>query len=152
MLIQKAKNYLKTDKTFQDICAKYKVSPQIIDLIPIRFGDLPVSARTAQGIITLNYKLLNTDNFFNNIHYLHHELDHAIKQTQSSHPTQSADDGNYLDNPDEQEAFQYQLQFLDDLYGPAEAHQYVNHLLDHHDIKNKKDRKNKKQELLKKVK
>lgn len=57
-IIQAAKNALKTDPTFLQLCQEFEVSPDFIDLVPVRFGKLDVSAKIDKGIITLNEKLL----------------------------------------------------------------------------------------------
>ena len=53
-LIDRAKKYLKQNSVMKDVCKEYGADINDIDLIPIRFGDLDVSARTEKGIITLN--------------------------------------------------------------------------------------------------
>ncbi len=146
--IEEAKDLLRSDSTFKDMCKNFKVDVDIIDLAPIRFGDdLDVSAKTVRGIIILNKKLLLEDNFKNNIHYLLHELLHFLQMTTRKRPTQGANDGEYLENEDEIEAFTYQIEYMDDRYGDEEADNYIEHLLDHHDVEDEKERKEKKKEL-----
>ena len=149
-VINRMKTYLKTNKIFKDMCEEYELEPDVIDLIPMKFGDLEVSARTANGIITLNNKLLQEGNIFHDIHYLLHEMRHVLDQCYGDHATPGADDGDYLHNPAESKAFKDQIQFLDDQYGLEEAERYVNHLLDHHD-KSGKERENLKDTLMEKV-
>lgn len=129
------------------MCKEFKVDQDIIDLIPVRFGDIDVSAKTVRGIIILNNKLLKDNNFENNIHYLLHEIIHYVQMVSRSHPTQGANDGEYLDNKDELEAFTYQIEYMDDQYGDEEADDYMEHLLTHHDIDDKDERREKKKEL-----
>jgi hypothetical protein len=148
-LIQSAKNQLKKDRTFRETCKEYQVSPEIIDLIPVRFGELDVSAKTEKGIVTLNKKLLD-GKLSNILQYLLHEATHFLQQSFEG-PTQGASDGEYLENPVELEAFQNQISFLDDHHGPEKAVKYVDHLLDHHEIDNPDERAEKKQELLEKI-
>lgn len=149
-LINRAKKYIKNNDVFKDMCKEWKVSPDIIDVIPIKFGELDVSARTAHGIITLNYKLLCDGDFFNNYHYICHEVEHYLQQCYGDHPTPGADNGDYLHNPAEQEGFQRQIQYIDDQFGKEEAENYVDHLLDHHD-KDGKERKELENVLMDKV-
>lgn len=151
-LINKAKNYLKKDNVMQRMCAENDVDIDFIDLIPITFGDLDVSARTEKGIITLNYKLLCDGNFFNDIGYLTHEITHFFQQCFGDGPTKGSNDGNYLDNEFEQQAFQNQVEFMANEFGDHEAEKYVDHLLDHHEITDKKEKEEKKDELMAKVK
>lgn len=149
--IEEGKNLLKKDKTYISMCKDFDTSIDLIDLMPVRFGDIDVSAKTIRGIIILNYKLLNDNNFKNNIHYLLHEINHAFQMLTRTHPTQGAEDGEYLENKDEIEAFTYQIEYMDDQYGDDEADKYMEHLLDHHDIDNTKERKEKKKELSKRL-
>jgi hypothetical protein len=150
-IIQRAKDYIKKTDVYKDMCKKCDVDIDVIDLVPVKFGDLDVSARTERGIITLNWKLLCNGNFFNNYHYLVHECDHYYRQCYGERPSKGADDGSYLDNPDEQAAFQKQIRYIDDEFGEDEAEDYVEHLLNHHDVKNSKEREDKKEKLMKDV-
>lgn len=73
-----------------------------------------------------------------------------MQQCFGDKPTQGADDGDYLSNPYEQEGFQNQIKHISDHKGDDEAEDYVDHLLDHHDV-SKKDREDKKETLMAKV-
>jgi hypothetical protein len=150
-IIQRAKNYLKTNDVWKSACKEYNVDPDTIDLIPVKFGDLEVSARTAKGIITLSWKLLCDGDFFKNYSYLVHESVHVLRQCFDSKPSIGAEEGDYLSNPDEQEAFKFQVQFLDDQYGEDQAEDYVDNLLDHHDVKDEDEREEKKDVLMERV-
>lgn len=150
-LINRAKKYLKNNDVFKDMCKEYDVDTDIIDMIPVRFGDLDVSARTDHGLITLNYKLLCDGDFFNDYHYLIHEIQHWLDQCYGERPTPGADDGDYLHNPAEQKGFKSQVEFIDQEHGEEEAENYVDHLLDHHGRKGK-DRNELKETLMEKVK
>lgn len=77
-----------------------------------------------------------------------HEITHWLQQTTGSKPTKSSDDGNYLDNPFEQEGFQNQISYIADNFGEGEAEEYVDHLLDYHEADSKDERK---EELMAKV-
>ncbi len=148
-LIQRGKNFLKKNHIMQEVCDKYDFDIEDIDLVPVKFDDIDVSARTDRGVITLNWKLLTDGDFFKDYAYLLHEIIHFIQQ--SNEPTQSADDGDYLSNPHEQEAFQEQIRFIDDQFGKDEAEEYTEQVLDHHDEQGK-ERKEKFNILMKKVK
>jgi len=137
-LINKAKNYIKKDKVWADICEEYDEDVDIIDIIPTMFGDLEVSASTQHGIVILNYKLLCDGDFFEDFSYLIHEYRHWFQQCYGDGPTISSADGEYLDNPFEQEAFQNQVEYIDEQFGKDEAEDYVDKLLDHHDVDGKK--------------
>src|SRR5260221_8164526 len=108
-IINEGKNKLKENDVFIDMCKEYDVSPDIIDIIPMRFAGIPVSARTEKGIITFNYKLLCNGDFDKELHYMIHECRHYMDQCYGEKPTMGAEDGNYLDNPFEQDAFKTQV-------------------------------------------
>lgn len=147
-MIRKMRAYLKHDGVVQEMFKEYDVDIEEIDLIPMRFGNLDVSAKTDHGIITFNYKLLTDGDFFKDFSYGVHEMTHWLQQTTGSKPTQSADDGEYLDNPFEQEGFQNQIEYIANQFGENEAENYVDDLLEHHDIESKKEVKEKKSILM----
>ena len=147
-LINKAKEYLKKDLTWKRICEENGVDVNFIDLIPMCFGDLEVSARTEKGIITLNYKLLCDGDFYKDLGYICHECTHYYDQCFGDKPTQGSDNGDYLSNPHEEKAFKNQVEFMANEYGKDEAEHYVDHLLKHHEITDKKEKKEKKEELM----
>jgi hypothetical protein len=149
--ITKAKKYLKTDQVWIDICKEYGEEPDIIDLIPVMFGDLEVSAKTDHGIIILNYKLLTDGDFFKDYSYLIHEGTHVFQQCFGEKPTRSSDDGEYLHNPAEQEGFANQVEYIDETFGKQEAENYVDDLLEHHEIDDKKEKRELEDILLSKV-
>jgi hypothetical protein len=146
-LIDKVREKLKTSQTIIDMFQEYEVDLAEIDLIPICFSELEVSARTEHGIIYLNYSLLSDGDFENDDHYLAHEIDHFLQQTTGSQPTQGSTDDSYLDNEFEQEGFQTQTKYLSETKGDEAAEQYVDKVLDHHEVEGK-ERKEKRKELL----
>lgn len=150
-MIKKMRAYLKDDGVVQEMFKEYGVDIAEIDFIPMRFGNLDVSAKTDHGVIIFNYKLLTDGDFFKDFSYGVHEITHWLQQTTGTKPTKSSDDGNYLDNPFEQEGFQNQVEYIADQFGEQEAENYVDDLLEHHDIDDKKEFKDKKEILLSKV-
>jgi hypothetical protein len=150
-MIKKMRDYLKKDGIVQEMFKEYGVDIAEIDLIPMRFGPLDVSAKTDHGVIIYNYKLLMDGDFFEDFSYGVHEMTHWLQQTTGTKPTKSSDEGSYLDNPYEQEGFQNQIQYIADQFGKEEAETYVDDLLEHHDIDSKKEFENKKETLMSKV-
>ncbi len=144
-IIQALKDKIKDNDVVKKMFEKYDVDINELDLIPVCFDELEVSARTAHGIIYLNNKLM--DNIMENDHYLVHELSHVLQQTCGNGPTQGADDGNYLDNPFEQEGFNNQTEYISDQYGNQAAEKYIEKVLDHHEV-DECDKKDKKDDLL----
>lgn len=151
VIIGRMKKFLKTNNVVKKMFEDYNISIEEMDIIPMRFDDLEVSARTDHGIITFNYKLLADGDFLKDYMYAVHEIEHWLQQTTGDGPTQGAEDGDYLENPYEQEGFQRQIEYLDQMYGKNEADKYVEHLLDHHDVKDDEEREEKKDKLMDKI-
>jgi hypothetical protein len=150
-LINRAKNYLKKDKIWKKICKEYDQDPEIIDLIPTTFSTLNVSAKTNHGVVYINYKLLLDGEFFKDYSYLIHEYTHWFQQCFGDRPTKSSEDGEYLENPFEQEGFQNQLEYISHHFGDNQAEKYVDHLLEYHDVKSEKKQDELESVLLEKV-
>lgn len=147
-LINRMKKFLKKHPIVIDMFKEYDVPIDELDLIPMRFGELDVSARTDHGIITFSFNLLCDGDFFKDYMYAVHEITHFLQQTTGNKPTQGAEEGDYLENPFEQEGFQKQIEYVDDMYGENEAEEYVEHLLDHHKVKDSDERDDKKEKLM----
>lgn len=150
LLINKAKAYLKKNEVMQRIFKDYDLDISELDYIPTMFGDIDVSAKTDHGIVILNYKLLEDGDFFKDYSYLIHEYTHWAQQTTGTKPTKGADDGEYLDNPYEQEGFQNQVEYIAEHHGEDEAESYVEHLLEHHEI-SEGEKEDKKEKLMARV-
>jgi hypothetical protein len=144
-VLNEVKKRIKKSKTVQNMFKESDVSLDIIDLVPMCFGDLEVSARTQHGIIVFNKKLKEKPEEID--HYMVHELTHILQQCFSDGPTQGSNNEDYLDNPYEQEGFQKQTKFLSETDGDHAAEHYINQVLDHHEVP-KSERKEKKDELL----
>lgn len=149
-LLDKMRDVLKEDETMIRIFDEYDVDIEEIYLIPMTFKDLDVSAKTDHGVIYFNYNLLSDGDFKKDYQYGIHEITHFLQQTANDKPTKSADDGDYLSNKYEQEGFQNQLEFVSKEHGEEEAHDYVDRLLEHHEVDHK-EREDKKEILLAKV-
>lgn len=151
--IEKLRSDLKKDPITQELFDEYKISISELNHIPMFFADLPVSARTEHGIIYFNLELIeengepNEEKWKKNYHYAHHELTHYLQQTTGTGPTQGSAEDSYLDNEYEQEGFQEQTKFITHHNGKEEAEEYIDQVLDHHNIDGT-ERKEKKEELL----
>lgn len=142
------KKKIRGHEVLEKMLKEWEAEDDVLDVIPVAFADLDVSARTDHGIIYLSYKLLkNKEDDIGNDHYLIHEISHYLQQCYGDKPTQSSDVGDYLDNEFEQEGFQNQTEYIADTHGSEEAEKYIDRVLTHHDV-NKKERKDKKDELL----
>jgi len=150
-MIKKMREYLKQNEVVRKMFKDYDVDISEIDFIPMMFGNLDVSAKTDHGVIIFNYRLLCDGDFFKDFSYGVHEMTHWLQQTTGTKATRSSDDGSYLDNPYEQEGFQNQVEYIADQFGEDEAEQYVDDLLEHHEVEDKKEVKDKKETLMAKV-
>ena len=150
-LLKKMREYLKHDGVVQEMFKEYDVDISEIDLIPMRFDDLDVSAKTDHGILIFNFKLLTDGDFFKDFSYGVHEMTHWLQQTTGEKATQSSDDGDYLHNKFEQEGFQNQFEYIANQFGKDEAENYVDDLLEHHEIDEDKEFEDKKETLMSKV-
>lgn len=124
---------VETSETFQELCRENNISPEILWLIPMQFADLEVSARTNHGIIYFNSNLKEKPEELG--HYICHEMTHFFQQCLNDQPAISSNnEKDYLFNPDEQEGFQTQTQFIAETQGLGEAHNYIEQVLRHHEI------------------
>ena len=78
--------------------------------------------------------------------YVLHELVHAIQHALGKNK-ESDKDRDYLDRHDELEAFQYQLMFDKENLNKSDLDEYLNNLLEHHDVP-RSEKKEKISELL----
>lgn len=150
-MIKKMREYLKKNEVVQKMFKEYGVDIEEIDYIPMMFGNLDVSAKTDHGVIIYNYRLLTDGDFFKDFSYGVHEMTHWLQQTTGTKATKSSDDGSYLQNPYEQEGFTNQVQYIADQFGKGEAKEYVNDLLEHHEVSDKKEKDELKAIFLNKV-
>jgi hypothetical protein len=135
----------------KEICSDLDFDKRGLYGIPISFSDeIDVAAKTINSNIILNVTLLRED-FSLMMRYVIHELVHAIQHINMASLGDPYDQYEYLDRPDEVEAFQYQVKFEDE-YGAGEedAIEYVEELIDYHDIDGG-DAEDKKELLLDKV-
>jgi hypothetical protein len=147
-IIERVRSKIKDHPVVLKMFKEYDVDPEEIDLVPMCFADLPVSARTDHGIIYFNFKLLDDGDFEDDDHYIVHELTHFLQQTTGTKPTKGSDGDDYLDNKEEIEGFQNQTEYLADTRDEGTAEQYVEQVLDHHDVEDKKERDKRKKKLL----
>jgi len=146
--INKVKDKIKSNQVVIDMCEDYGLDTSIIDLIPVGIAKLDVSAKTDHGVIYINEEKFKNGTLDSEDHYLVHELTHVFQQLFGDEPTQGAEDGDYLLNPFEQEGFQNQTAYIADTEGEDVAEDYIDKVLDHHDVNDNKERQYKKNLLL----
>ena len=151
--LSKIKNAMKEDEVVEEIFEDAGHHLDTLDGINIDFSDeIDVSAKTINSRILLNKKLLD-ESFDIMMRYAVHELVHALQHMESEDAIESYmayDKEEYLDRPDEIEAFQRQNQYDANQRGEEEVVAYVEDLVDYHDIP-PDEQEDKKEELLEKV-
>lgn len=148
ILVDAITTLLKENKVVKRMFDSFGVDVEDIEKMPIEFANLKVSAKTKNGKVYLNDKLLEDNDFKDDIHYIVHEAVHWLQQTRGDVRKYKKDESDeYLDLPAEIEAFRYQIQFMDDFQGAERAEQYVDDLLDFHDVEGE-ERAAKKEELM----
>lgn len=150
-ILLEMKKTLKNDKVMKKVFKEYGVDIAELEFIPMAFADLDVSAQCNHGIIYFNYKLLCDGSFKKDYSYAIHECSHWLQQTCGDKPTKSSNDGDYLSNEFEIEGFQNQVEYMAKEFGENEAENYVENLLNHHKIQDKKYKEDKKDLLLSKI-
>jgi hypothetical protein len=146
--VKKMKETVKKDPIMIEKFKEYGVPLDDIDSVCVAFCPLDVSAKTKNKKIYINEDMLADDSSVKDpTHYLIHELVHYLQQKTGKNLQKHKKEEEYLDKETEQEAFEAQIDFKKRKESPEEAEDYVDRLLDHHDIKGK-ERKEKKEELL----
>jgi hypothetical protein len=145
-LLKIIKQNIFDSETYHKVCKEKKVDPEMIFLAPMAFANLDVSARTQHGIIFFNTKLRSKPQEID--HYMIHEITHFFQQCFGKSATQGSNDSDdYLSNPYEVEGFNAQTAYIAEDDSVEEAHEYIDQVLDHHDVPESKKRK-KKEKLL----
>lgn len=139
-LIDQAKEKVKESDVYKDICKEYKAKSYYIDNVAVVFSpDLDVSARTDGGVIYINAKYI--EDIDETAHYIVHEFTHWCQQCLGDGPTYSPDSDDYLADDNELEGFKNQVEFIKENEDYTGAKDYVDKLLDHHDVDGKEREK-----------
>ncbi len=145
--LSKIRSALLNDKVAKKICKEKGIGEWFLAGVPIKFDKIKQSAKTVDSNIILSKNLLKKS-FDIMMRYVIHELTHSIQHVQNFRKKDvKKDKEDYLDKDTEVEAFKYQIEFDVENRGKGKADEYVEDLLDYHDIKGK-DRADKRDELL----
>ncbi len=132
-IISEARKLLKKDKVVKEILKDYGYKKDIIDGIPISFSDeIDVTAKTIDGKVYLSEGLMRK-NMNTIMRYLIHEIVHVFQHAKNEGKKQK-EYKEYLDDPDEREAFSRQIQFHARTKGEDKAKKYVKDLLNFHKV------------------
>lgn len=138
------KGRIKSDPEVIEKFEEYGIPLSYLDDVSVEFADLDVSAKTKDEKIYINKKLIEKGQ--DPTHYLVHELVHFLQQhTDKADPHKH--EKEYLDRETEMEAFQSQVDYKKREESPEKAEDYVDGLLDYHDVDGK-EREDKKEELM----
>lgn len=151
-LLGKIRVTLKNDEMAKSLLKEYNIKNWIFDAVPLDFKDIKVTAKTVNGTIYLSPKIVEMP--FNIVmRYVIHEFVHVLQHITEEKNNEKENDKkqDYLDREDEIEAFQHQIKYDAKHRGEKAAETYTDELLEYHDIP-KEDKKEKKKELMKKVK
>ena len=154
-IIAEIRKQLKEDSVVIEMCQEQGYPVGIIDGVVLTFADdIEVSAKTVNSEIYLNEKLKSNPDDDQNwpilMRYAVHELTHALQHMEREGLEDSEEGKNYLDRDDELEAFQFQIQFDLKERGPEDVIEYVEDLLEYHEV-HEDEADDKKQELFGRV-
>ena len=133
----------------KEICSDNNVGEWFLEAVPIMYSELDVSAKTEDGNIMLNEKLRDHPHR-TRMRYVLHELVHAIQHSLDKNKDIDKT-REYLERDDEQEAFKYQLKYDEKKLSKKDIKDYIENLLEHHDVP-KKDKEELVRELTSKMK
>ena len=133
----------------KEICSDNSIGDWFLEAVPIMYSELDVSAKTEDGNIMLNEDLKNHPHS-TRMRYVLHELVHAIQHSLDKNKDIDKT-REYLERDDEQEAFKYQLKYDEKKSSKKDLKDYIENLLEHHDVP-KKDKKQLVRELTSKMK
>jgi hypothetical protein len=122
---------LKKEKPVRKMLKRHGLDDSVIDFVSVRFAPLDVSAKTVDGNIILNDRLLDSE-LREIIKYLSHELCHVGQQLTSDVRDEQGEE--YLDQDGEVEAFKTQVDVMEEMYSPAEIQNYLEGLTNHHGL------------------
>ena len=150
MALSNIRAYLLKNDVAEDICKEFGFDKNILYGVSISFdSEIDVAAKTTDSKMLLNTSLLD-EKFDIIMRYVIHELVHVFQHIKREGIDDPYDGMEYLERPDEVQAFQFQVEFQEDFSGENDAKEYVDDLIEYHEIDdNQKD--DKKEELLDRV-
>ena len=112
-------------------------SEDFLKCVSISFDDLDVSAKTLNGNIILNQKLMEKPSPVM-MRYVIHELTHAVQHIMNNGSKSNKSNDDYLEKDSEVEAFQRQVEYHASSVSKKDAEKYIDDLLEYHDTPKKK--------------
>jgi hypothetical protein len=151
-LLAKIRVHLRNDEMAKNLIKDYKIKDWIFDAVPLDFKKIDVTAKTINGTIYLSPKIEDMP-FKIVMRYVIHEFVHVLQHITEEKKGEKENDKSqdYLDREDEIEAFQEQIKYDAKHRGVEAAEKYTDELLEYHKIP-RSEKKEKKEELMKKIK
>jgi len=132
-ILSKIRDTMKKEPIVMEICKEQGHELSIIDGLQIRFSyDIDVSAKTINSEIELNSELLFQP-FDIIMRYAIHEFVHALQHMDKEGVASNNKAYDYLDNPDEIDAFKWQEAYHSKKRGPEAAKDYIDELVEYHE-------------------
>ena len=145
--LSKVRAYLLSSDLAREICIEHNKDISLLMGIPIDLSsEIDVSAKTEDGRIILNAALLDGE-FEILMRYVIHELVHVMQHIDGGSKDKKKD---YLNRDSELDAFKYQIEFDSENRSEKDVMEYVEGLLDFHDIP-EDERDDKEEELMEQV-
>jgi len=140
--ISRLRSSLKNNEIARSICKENEFEYSALDGIPISFSsEIDVKAKTKNGEIFINQDL-SDEPIHRLMSYLIHEITHVFQHIERIGKKDPYKGKEYLDRPDEIEAFQNQIKQDADTRADSEVRGYVEDLVEYHDVpKSEKDNK-----------
>lgn len=145
-VLSELRTFLENSSMAKDICRENGIPISFLSGVPISFDDMKESAKTVNSYIYLNRKLSKKPMYIIK-RYLIHEITHAVQHIAEPGASKKVKNKEYLDKDTEVEAFRNQISFQMKSEGPKKTKEYVDRLLDFHDLDGN-ERSRKKKELL----
>lgn len=141
-MVSRLRSSIKNNEIAKSICKENGFDESILDGIAISFkSDLDVKAKTKNGDIFLSQEILD-EPISRIISYLIHELTHVFQHIERIGKKDPYKDKEYLDRPDEIEAFKNQIEQDSATRSDKKVMKYVEDLVDYHEVpKNKRESK-----------
>tara|TARA_A100001011_G_scaffold265255_1_gene274049 strand:+ start:2117 stop:2617 length:501 start_codon:yes stop_codon:yes gene_type:complete len=132
--VSRLRSSIKNNEIAKSICKENGFDESILDGIAISFRpDLDVKAKTKNGDIFLSQDILD-EPMSRIISYLIHELTHVFQHIERIGKKDPYKNKEYLDRPDEIEAFKNQIEQDSKNRSDKKIMKYVEDLVDYHEV------------------
>ena len=132
--VSRLRSAIKNNEIAKSLCKENGFDDSILDGISISFTtDIDVKAKTRNGNILLSQDIID-EPISRIISYLIHELTHVFQHMERIGKKDPYEDEDYLDRPDEIEAFRNQIKQDAETRPDKKVIEYVEDLVEYHDV------------------